>query len=76
MAEKRRDIFVDGMSLNRAPYFGLPDFLTQFSDLLQNISLTFFLLFFKNYLKQSTCQLPRKSRRYFIKHANGQMTEI
>lgn len=47
MAEKRRDIFVDGMSLNRGPYFGLPDFLTQFSDLLQNISLTFFLLFLK-----------------------------
>lgn len=44
MAEKRRDIFVNRMSLNRAPYFGLPDFLTQFSDLLQNISLTLFFL--------------------------------
>lgn len=42
MAEKRRDIFVDGMSLNRAPYFGLHDFLTQFSDLLKNPSKTFF----------------------------------
>lgn len=46
MAERRRDIFVDGMSLNRAPYFGLPDFLTQFSDLLQNISLDFLSLLF------------------------------
>lgn len=76
MAEKRRDIFVDGMSLNRAPYFGLPDFLTQFSDLLKNPSMTFFKKkkFFLN--NQHSRNIPRNSRRYVVKPADGQMIGI